>query len=79
MRNFFIGIFLLLSPAFLSCKQSLPYGPPVQEPENILKDQRSFMQYWYGNLNLWEEPSNGAQNKDKGRAGAAQDNQEGRY
>jgi thiol-disulfide isomerase/thioredoxin len=55
MRNFFIGIFLLLSPAFLSCKQSLPYGPPVQEPENILKDQRSFMQYWYGNLNLWED------------------------
>jgi hypothetical protein len=44
-------LFLILF-AFSACKQKLPYGEPVVKPENALKNQTSFVNYWASVMNL---------------------------
>jgi thiol-disulfide isomerase/thioredoxin len=43
-------IFLFLFAC--SCKQKLPYGKPVVNPDAVLKDQMSFVNYWASAMNL---------------------------
>lgn len=49
--NFFIIITLIIS----SCGNAQPYGAPVREPDIILKDTKSFIDYWGTLLRLSDD------------------------
>jgi peroxiredoxin len=51
--SFYIFLFFILS--YSSCKQSPTYGEPIEDPNAILKDQKSFLKYYNDYLKLSED------------------------